>query len=65
MESVVLIQGLLALVPSALTAYAEIRGTLDAQTQAQVDALIAQIKPLALAAEAQAVADLQAVAGQP
>lgn len=62
MNSVLLIQGILSLVPSALSAYAEIRGDLDAQTQAQVDALIAQIKPQALAAVQQAEADLDAAA---
>lgn len=65
METLAIIQGILALTPAALTAYAQIKGTLDAQTQADVDALIAQIKPLALAAEQQAIADLSAAAGQP
>jgi hypothetical protein len=59
-----MVQGILTLVPSALSAYAEIKGGLDAKTQAEVDALIAQIKPLALAAEAQAVADLDAAVGR-
>ena len=63
MNSILLIQGILAMVPAALQAYAEIKGTLDAQTQADVDALIAQIKPQALAAEQQAVTDLNAAAG--
>jgi hypothetical protein len=57
-----LVQGILALVPAALSTYGEIRGTLDAKTQADVDALIAQIKPEALAAVAQAEADLDTAA---
>lgn len=55
-----LVQGILGLVPSALATYAEIRSELDAQTQAQIDAMIAAIKPQALAAVAQLEADVKA-----
>ena len=59
MGAIEVIQGLLSLMGPALNAYAEIRGTLDADTQAEVDALIAQIRSAALVAEAQAETDLR------
>ncbi len=62
MNVLAMIQAILALAPQALAAYNELRSTLDADTQAEVDALIAQIRPLALAAEEQAVEHLRAAA---
>jgi len=54
-----LVQGILALVPSALSTYTEIRSEIDAKTQAEVDAMIAAIKPQALAAVAQLEKDVK------
>jgi hypothetical protein len=60
-----LILAALQLAPAAMQAYAQMRSSMSATDQATLDANIAQIKEAALAAEAQAVADLEAAAKAP
>jgi F0F1-type ATP synthase membrane subunit b/b' len=55
-----LIQSILALVPTAIEAYGEIRSDLNATTQAEVDAAIASAKAALASISAQADADLDA-----
>lgn len=55
-----LIQAILALVPTAVTAYGEIKGDLSATTQAEVDAAIASAKVSLASLASQVDADLDA-----
>lgn len=56
--TIALIQSILALVPTAIEAYGEIRSDLNATTQAEIDAAIAQAKASLATLAAQTDADL-------
>lgn len=60
--SIALIQSVLALLPTAIQAYGEIRSDLNATTQSEVDAAIASAKSALAAISTQADADLDAAA---
>lgn len=61
--TIALIQSVLALLPTAIQAYGEIRSDLNASTQAEVDAAIASAKSALATVATQADADLDTAAG--